>query len=218
MLVDIRDYDFTAGETKLISIPGRFFQVMSAAADFTAYVLRFNSSLGAMQDVPAGIALGPLPDTDEPFHGVKIYSATAQTLKICIADRRVDLRVMNGIVSISGGQVQPVGGVDNAGTPPTVIKQQVSRNLTGYTFSSGGTTATLVAAAANVNGIEVLFAVALTDATSGGGSNITANGNMVVYSQTGTDDRMENFTIPAGQDLSVSCTTGGRYAIAYKLL
>lgn len=108
--ISVKDYAISAGQTLRIQIPGTFFQLMEASAEVDVLIMRAHSIFGDAEAVPLGFSVGPLNDADA-FDGVEIYSATAQTVKVCIARGAVDLRSITqvtGTVSVVNGELQDV--------------------------------------------------------------------------------------------------------------
>jgi hypothetical protein len=103
--ISVKDYAIGAGETLRIHVPGTFFQLMEASAAVDVSIMRAHSIFGDAEAVPLGFSVGPLNDA-EAFDGVEIYSATAQTVKVCIARGAVDLRSITQVT----GTVQVVNG------------------------------------------------------------------------------------------------------------
>jgi len=97
--LSVKDYPVSAGETVRIRIPATYFQLMSSTGPVDIDFLKAETRVGRAEGVSQGFSFGPL---EEPFHGVDIYSPTAQTLKVCLARGLADLKAVVGSVSITG--------------------------------------------------------------------------------------------------------------------
>lgn len=115
--LDIDDYTIAAGGYLELGKPADFFQIMEATGPVDITFLHSESAVGKAKGVGQGFRLGPLSNR---FYGVKIYSPTAQTLKLCFSSGKspVDL---SQVVSVTG--------------TVSVVNGELSKVLAGQAFS-----------------------------------------------------------------------------------
>jgi hypothetical protein len=119
--IDFKDYAIASGQRLRIMLPGSFFQLMEATGTVDVDFLRAESAFGRAVDVPLGFSVGPLKDAT--FDGLEIYSATAQTLKVCVARGAVDLRALTqvtGTVQVINGELSRVANNEAFSGPAAV--------------------------------------------------------------------------------------------------
>lgn len=97
-LLSIKEYDLAAGVPLTISKPGTFFQIMESTYNVDVELLRQHTVIGKGDAVPDGFSYGPASEEGR-FHGVRITSASAQSVKICIAREMADLKRIVGDVN-----------------------------------------------------------------------------------------------------------------------
>ncbi len=141
MFVKAENFNLVAGEPYTVNIPATFFQLMAADSGLDIEVLRNSSVMGRMLGVPAGVSFGPFNDGEE-FHAVRFTSAIDQTIKAVFARGAVDLKSVVGTVGVTGI-------VDTSPSVRTISSDFYTR------YSQAITANTIVAAAANVNGIRI---------------------------------------------------------------
>jgi hypothetical protein len=116
--LSIKDYAIAAGATLRLGIPSSFFQVMHATDDLDIDFLQSGSRIGRAEGVGQGFRLGPL---GSGFHQVDLYSATAQTVKLCFS---------SGSAPVDLSQVVEVSGT------VSTVNGEMARVLDGRAFSS----------------------------------------------------------------------------------
>lgn len=78
---------FTAGETKRLTIPGRFFLIMAAAS---AVDVSFFSNRQRLNETVKNVGTGFSFQARDSFDEVELTSAAAQTVTVLISDGRVE--------------------------------------------------------------------------------------------------------------------------------
>jgi hypothetical protein len=100
--IEVRDYTIGAGASVDVMGVASFFQYMSGTGAVDVEFFRGNSTVGKALGMPAGFKYGPLRE-GEVFDRVKVTSAIAQTVKLCIATSQADLLQLTGTVTVTLG-------------------------------------------------------------------------------------------------------------------
>jgi len=101
--MDVQSVVLTAGVTTPINTSGRFFMLVSAGAPLQVQFVKDRSTFRETgRNVEAGYVSFPgnWLDREDRFDGVRLLSATTQTVEIGISDRAADYRRVVGIFQI----------------------------------------------------------------------------------------------------------------------
>lgn len=117
--VIVRDEAIGAGETRTFYVPGAFFMLLEATSDVDIDVLAAEASIGRAEGVGVGFYFDF--QGGQRFQGVRITSATAQTLKLCFSD---------GEAGVRGGAVTLSGTAETASAPQAYAQAAASVDVT----------------------------------------------------------------------------------------